>query len=127
MHELQREANAHLATQVAQNTAILCWLETLAALSCQQIRLMEADAKVQQAALAALRTLEGVEKLAHAREFVELEQVRELEARLAACCPAATPYPEPCYQACAEPEIQRHEPKGEEWRPDLAVGGRAPR
>lgn len=121
MQELQREANAHLATQVAQGTAILCWLATLADLSCRQLRVAEADAKVHQQVLAALETLEGIEKLVHAREFVEHEQLEALEARVSACCPVATPYPEPCYQTCAEPQIQRHDPRGQDWKPDFTV------
>ena len=121
LQELQREANAHLATQVAQGTAILCWLTTLADLSCRQLRVAEADAKVHQQMLAALQTLEGVEKLAHARELVEYEQHKALEDRIAACCPVATPAPGPCYQACAEPPIRRHDPRGQDWKPDFAA------
>lgn len=120
LQELQREANAHLATQVAQGTAILCWLATLAELSCKQLRAEEVEAKLHERMLAALETLAGVEKLAHAREFVEYEQHQAIEARLAACCPVATPYPEPCYKACAEPQIRRHDPRGQDWKPDFA-------
>jgi hypothetical protein len=122
MHELQREANAHLASQVSEIASALCVLVAVSDVLCKQLRTMEAVAKVQQSELAALRTLEGVEKLAHAREFVELEQVRELELKVAACCPVATPVPEPCYQdsGCTEPDIRRHQPRGEDWRPNFA-------
>jgi hypothetical protein len=124
LQELQREANAHLATQVAQNTAILCWLGILADLSCKQLRAEEAEAKQHEEMLAELKTLAGVEKLAHAREFVEYAQHQQLEARVAACCPVATPYPEPCYQSCAEPEIRRHDPRGQGWQPSFTPPGR---
>jgi hypothetical protein len=126
LQELQREANAHLATQVAQNTAILCWLGILAELSCKQLHAEDGEAKLQEQMLAALRTLEGVEKLVHARELVEYEQHKAIEARIAACCPVATPYPEPCYQMCAPPEISKHDPRGQDWTPDFTQPGRDP-
>jgi hypothetical protein len=122
MHELQRVANAHLATQVAQNTAILCWLETSAELLCSQLRLAERDAKLQQDMQASLKMLRSLFELVYPRELVDLQKLAELDARISACCPVATPFPEPCYQACAEPEIQRHDPRGQQWRPDFGGG-----
>jgi hypothetical protein len=119
LQELQREANAHLATLVSQNGVIICWLATMADVLCKQLQVAKADAAVHEKMLAALRTLEGVEKRAHAHELVEYQHELQVEARLAACCPVATPYPEPCYQACPEPEIRRHDPRGQGWEPDF--------
>lgn len=119
MQELQREANAHLATLVGQGTAALCWLSILAELSCRHLRAEEEESRVHEQLLAALRTLEGVAELVHAREFVQYSAHQQLAAQVAACCPTPTPYPEPCYQRCDEPEIRRHDPRGQGWTPDF--------
>lgn len=113
--EAQREANAHLATQVDQNDVILCWLTRMAELLCAQLREIQADLAVHVDVLATLRTLEGVLGLVHARELVEHQHKVELEEKLAQCCPVRPIPMDPCFQPCREPRVTTHEPSGQDW------------
>lgn len=113
--EAQRQANAHLASQVDQNDVMLCWLTTMSELLCRQLRTVEADLAVHEDVLATLRTLEGVLGLVHARELVEHQQRQALEAKLAECCPPRSIPDRACYEPCREPEVTSHEPQGQDW------------
>jgi hypothetical protein len=113
--EAQREANAHLATQVDQNSVIICWLAQAADLLCRQLRVLEADLAVHEDVLVALRTLEAVVGLVHARELVEHQRKLELEAKIEQCCPPRPITEPPCAEPCREPNVTTYDPQGQDW------------
>lgn len=113
--EVQRQANAHLATLVDQNDVMLCWMAKMAELLCQQLRVLEKDLAVHEHVLATMRALEGVVALVHAREKLEYQTKLELEAKISACCPRTADPPKACYEPCREPEVTTYDPKGQDW------------
>ena len=90
-----QEADHLLDENRLQNDTIICWLTNIANVACEQLRVLRAQAALQQSMDAHLGRLEAVARLVHAREFVEVLELEATNARIDACCPPETPEPQP--------------------------------
>ena len=113
----QNETNNLLRRNDEQNRVIICWLSTLADLSCRQLRRLDTEVELLTSINTAIANLRDVLQLVHARETVEVERRDALSQRLDTCCPPATPEPEPCFEPCQETDVAAYEPKYPDFTP----------
>jgi hypothetical protein len=97
------EANHLLDENRRQNETIICWLTNIANVACEQLRTQVAQLELQRSMDAHLRRLESIERLVHAREFVDVLESEATNARIDECCPPHTPDPKPCFEPCKSP------------------------
>jgi hypothetical protein len=121
IHQAQKQANALLEANVQQNETMICWMKTQADLLCRILHRMNTQIEIQTATRDAVVKLEKVMELVHARETLEVNRAEELRSEIERCCPPKQPEPEACFKGCPEPDIQRYDPKGQDWTPP---GGR---
>jgi hypothetical protein len=100
------EANHLLDENRRQNDTIICWLTNIANVACEQLRVQLTQVSLQQSMEAHLRRLEAIERLVHAREYVEVLENEATNARIDKCCPAPEPDPKPCFEPCTSPRFK---------------------
>ena len=100
-----------------QNRVMLCWLKTLADMSCRQLRQLEAQRELQESLEQTATNLRDIAHLVHAREAVEVENAEAVNRRLEECCPEEKPEPEPCFEPCSGREPPPHKSKLGEFQP----------
>ena len=99
------ESNYLLDENRRQNETIICWLTNIANVACEQLRAQVGPVALQRSMDAHLRRLESIERLVHAREYVEVLESEATNARIDECCPPHTPDPKPCFEACTSPRF----------------------
>ena len=108
MIDRQQEANALLDEMRQQNDTVICWLTNMANVLCEQLHLMEVQVTLQRSIDGHVRRLEEIERLVHAREFVDVLDHEATQARLDECCPPPRPEPKPCFEVCPSPKYNRY-------------------
>jgi hypothetical protein len=119
------EANHLLDEDRRQNETIICWLTNIASVACEQLRAQLAQVALQRSMDAHLRRLESIERLVHAREYVEVLENEATNARIDECCPPHTPDPKPCFEPCTSPRFTpfRHSDVAFTPLPQPDIGG----
>src|SRR5262249_51082822 len=117
MIDRQNETNSLLRENNEQNRVIICWLSTLADLSCRQLHRLDTQIELLRSIDSAVTNLRDVLQLVHARETVEVERRDALSRKVDACCPPPTTEPEPCFEPCHEPESTAYQPKLPDFTP----------
>jgi hypothetical protein len=115
--EVDKSSAVLLSDNVAQNQTIICWLQKQADLQCQILRRLEALVEIETATRVTVEKLERIFELVHARETLEVDRLAAAEAKIERCCPPERPEPKPCFDPCPAPDIQRYQPKGQDWQP----------
>lgn len=120
--EQERRANSIALHQVAQNDAIICWLDNIAELLCGMTRKLTRQLDLQDQLVTSVDRLEGIAELVHARAAVEYDRDRKLQAEIEKCCPPEQPPLESCPEPCRSPRPDLHDPRGQDWQPPGAPG-----
>lgn len=100
-----------------QNDTIICQLDNSNELLCNIARKLGRQVRLSEAALAAVRRIEGIVERVHCCAAAEYDRHRELQRQLEACCP---PQPEPeerCPDACPTPPYRGRPPGTPDWQP----------
>lgn len=113
--EQERRANSIALHQVAQNDAIICWLDNIAELLCGMTRKLTQQIDLQDRLVTSVDRLEGIVELVHAREAVTFDRDLQLKEQIEKCCPPELPAPEPCPEPCRSPRPDLHDPRGQDW------------
>jgi hypothetical protein len=103
-----------------QNRVVLCWLETIANLECEQLRRLDRQIEIQESIDSSTANVRDVLQLVHAEEALVVQRDRELAARIEECCPPERPEPEPCFEPCRSKEPKPYKRKISSYDPIAA-------
>jgi hypothetical protein len=113
----ENETISQLQINNEQNRVILCWLETIANLECEQLRRLDRQIELQTSIDRSITNVRDILQLVHAEEALIVERDRKLAARIEACCPPEEREPAPCFDACELKEPKPYKRKAPDYKP----------
>jgi len=113
----QSETNSLLNFERQQNETIICWLSTIGNVLCQIVHQMNTANTLQATMNDSLGQIRQTLELVHGSETIEVLRRRDLEKRIAECCPERIPDPPPCFEPCKKPDYKPYDPKVPKYDP----------